>query len=101
MLVGRIAEAARDVGDRRLIERRRAVLVVRDLTRQVQDRLALGLIEDAGAVDVIYGGANGLDRVSRQLWTADLPDVEGAAEQGAPLAGSSSLGIGSLRTGAL
>ena len=36
---------------------------------------------DAGAVNVIYGGASGLSATANQHWTQDNPDVEDAAEE--------------------
>ena len=40
----------------------------------------VGAITDAGAVNVLYGTANGLSGAGFQVWTQDSPNVEDAAE---------------------
>ena len=39
-------------------------------------------IEDAGAINIIYGGASGLSGVDDQMWHQDSGSVEGSSEQG-------------------
>lgn len=41
----------------------------------------IGSIREAGAVEVIYGTANGLDSPNRQLWSQDSADVDDDAEE--------------------
>ena len=38
-------------------------------------------IPQAGAVNVLYGSANGLTANGNQIWTQDTPNVEGVAEE--------------------
>jgi hypothetical protein len=40
----------------------------------------LGTLEDAGAVNVIYGSSTGLTAANNQFWTEDSPGVLGTAE---------------------
>ncbi|MDA8019560.1 MAG: FG-GAP-like repeat-containing protein, partial [Thermoanaerobaculia bacterium] len=42
----------------------------------------LGEVDDAGVVDVFYGGMNGLDQDSLQRWSQDSGGLDGAAQFG-------------------
>ena len=43
---------------------------------------AVGTFSDAGAVNVLYGSADGLSSAGNQFWSQDSPDVAGRAELG-------------------
>ena len=42
----------------------------------------IGAIANAGAVQVFYGAAEGLDPVTDQFWSQSTPDIQGGAEEG-------------------
>jgi hypothetical protein len=42
----------------------------------------VGALSDAGAVNVIYGSAAGLNAAGDQIWHQDVAGIEGVAEAG-------------------
>ena len=58
-----------------------------DLAIGVDDK-DIGEIQDAGAVNVIYGGPAGLTAINDQLWHQDSDGIAGAAERGDQLGGA-------------
>jgi hypothetical protein len=64
-------------------------LAAGDFDGDGSDDLAVGVpyedieaVDDAGAVNILYGSAKGLSSVDDQIWHQDSPDIEGVAESG-------------------
>ncbi len=62
-----------------------SALATGDFNNDGFEDLAIGVTgedEDAGAVNVIYGGPDGLAALSSQIWGQDSDGIEGQAEEG-------------------
>src|SRR5204862_4601530 len=81
-------------------DRSAAALAVGDFDGDGRDDLAIGVpgedvgsVNDAGAVNVIYGyDAAGLNAAGDQIWDQDKTGIEGAAETGDDRSGAVSAG---------
>ena len=57
-------------------------LLLDGFPREASMTVDVGAVNDAGAVNVLYGSGSGLTAVGDQLWHQDSPGILGGAEAG-------------------